>query len=40
VNVVANEEESEVKQKLSYILLLLIVNLTPTPILESKFVDG
>ncbi len=38
VNVVANEEEIEVEQKLSSIFLLLKVNFNPTPILESKFV--
>ncbi len=38
VNVVANEEEIELEQKLSSTLLLLKVNLNPTPIFESKFV--
>jgi hypothetical protein len=37
VNVVANEEEIEVEQKLSSIFLLLKVNFNPTLILESKF---
>ncbi len=38
MNVVTNEEESEVKEKLSCVFLSLMVNLKPTPILESKFV--
>ncbi len=38
VNVVAKEEEIEVKQKLSSILLFLKVNHKPIPIFESKFV--
>jgi hypothetical protein len=38
VNVVANEEEIEVKQIIIFYTPILKVNLDPTPILESKFV--
>ncbi len=38
VNVVANEEKLKWNKELSFILLLLKVNLNPTPILESKLV--
>jgi hypothetical protein len=38
VNVVANEEEMEVEQRIIMYIPTLKVNLYPTPILESKFV--
>jgi hypothetical protein len=38
VNVVANEEEIKMEQRIIIYILLLKVNLNPTLILESKFV--